>query len=52
MHVLVKQHTFKKSRIVFYTRVLLKRNWKLDLENNMLELFEKITKIARMSAQF
>jgi hypothetical protein len=36
----------------FYAHVLLKRNGKFDLENNMLESLGKRTKIARMSAGF
>ncbi len=47
-----QQHTLKEYGINFYALVLLKRNRKFDSENNMLELFRKKTKIARMSAGF
>ncbi len=52
MHFPAGQHTLKEYGINFYAHVLLKRNWKFDLENNMLELLGKRTKIARMSAGF
>ncbi len=38
--------------LIFYAHVLLKKNWKFDFENNILELFGKKTKIARMNAGF
>jgi hypothetical protein len=52
MHFPTRQHTLKTYGINFYAQVLLKRNWKFALENNMLELFGKRTNIARMSAGF
>jgi hypothetical protein len=52
MHFPARQHTLKEYGINFYALVLLKRNWKFDSENNMLESFGKRTKIARMSAGF
>jgi hypothetical protein len=52
MYFPTKQHTLKEFGINFYAHVLLKINQKFDFENNMLESFEKITKIARMNAGF
>jgi hypothetical protein len=52
MHFPTRQHTLKEYGINFYAQVLLKRNWKFDLENNMLESFGKKTNIARMSVGF
>jgi hypothetical protein len=52
MHFPPKQHIVKEYGINFYAHVLLKRNRKFDLENNMLESLGKGTKIAIMSAGF
>jgi len=46
------QHTLQEYGINFYMRIVFKRNRKFDFENNMLESFGKVTKIARMSAGF
>jgi len=52
MHFPARQHTLEEYGIYFYMRIVFKRNRKFDFENNMLESFGKVTKIARMSAGF
>jgi hypothetical protein len=52
MHFPARQHTLKEYGINFYAHVLLKRNRKFESENNMLELFGKRTKIARIGEGF
>jgi hypothetical protein len=52
MHFPARQHTLQEYGINFYARILLKKIWKFDFENDMLESFGKGTKIARMSARF